>query len=107
MIHIPVAHAATTDSVTTLTAATIVRRVTVVVTTVYPPGVDLTVGNATTPNLLMIAGVANMQQLGTYSTGDIAVAFAGGTAAVRANLSNAPGSGACDVYVDYVVTPNT
>ena len=95
---------------TTLPATAIVVKTAVDVTTAYSPGSTIMVGNATTPNLLADAGVANIQVANPagqpYSTGDTDIAFAGGTATVTATVTGGPAAGACEVLVFYVLTPN-
>ena len=99
-VRIPIALAATTDSVTILPAGANVRRVAVEPTTPYSAGATIAVGQAGSTSLLMGTTDSNPQAAGIYES-SLDQAWGAAPLAVRVTIGGAPAAGAGVVIVEY------
>lgn len=103
-IRFAITNAAAQNSATTLQAADIVIDCELDIVTPYSAGATITVGNATTANLLMATGDNNPQAAALYQAHQD-TAFAGGPATVLVTVAGAPAAGAGFAIVRYVQAP--
>jgi len=86
----------------TVPATAIIRRVLVNITSAYPVGATMAIGDSGITNRLMSTGSIDLQTVGIYETSGIIHQY-GSDTPITATIGGTPGFGNAQVYIDFIV----